>query len=140
MLVGVSFTSHAACNIIDGKAYGDCEGVNLNVVSPQRLAVHSKAIESGIISGATIFQGGDLEFRGLAMGDIIVHKGGRLLVSGIVNATVTNLGGRVEIEGMVDHVHAERGEVIIGGNVSGVSGGGTVKYKKGAVIGGIPRN
>jgi hypothetical protein len=39
---------------------------------------------------------------------------------------------------MLAHLHTIGGEVIVGGSVGSVSGDGAVRYKKGAVVGGVP--
>lgn len=49
-----------------------------------------------------------------------------------------NLGGNVEVEGILGSLYTSGGNVAVRGNVGSVSGGGPVSYKKGAVIGGIP--
>ena len=89
---------YAACNIVNGKAYGDCAG------------------------------------------DIAVHEGARLRLTGVVNGTVNNLGGNVEVEGTLNHLHTIGGKVVIGGSVGRVSGRGLASYKKGAIVGGVPVN
>ena len=128
----------AACNIVGGKAYGDCAGVSVTQGAKPRLTVRSYVSESSLIDGATILKGGSLDLSGISNGDIIVHSGARLRLTGIVNGTVKNLGGNVEIEGSLDRLHTIGGDVVIGGNVDRVSGDGSVSYKKGAVIGGVP--
>jgi hypothetical protein len=128
----------AACNIVDGKAYGDCGNVRINTASKKALKVRGQAAESAIIEGATVFPGGSLSLSGISNGDIIVNKGGTLYVSGVVNGTVKNLGGAVEIEGSVQEVQTNGGRVVIGGTVGTVNGSGPVTYKKGAVVGGVP--
>ena len=130
--------SHAACNIIDGKAYGDCAGVRINEGIKGHLTVRAYTAESGIIAGANVLKGGELALSGMSNGDITVHEGGRLVVTGIVDGTVKNLGGSVEIEGMLEHLHTVGGSVLIGGTVGTVSGPGPISYKKGAVVGGVP--
>jgi hypothetical protein len=72
------------------------------------------------------------------MGIFFVHEGGRLQLSGIVNGTVRNLGGSVEVEGILNHLHTTGGDVVVGGNVGSVSGEGGITFKEGAVIGGVP--
>lgn len=130
--------SHAACNITDGKAYGDCASVRINESIKSHLTVRSYTAESGIITGANVLKGGELALSGMSNGDITVHEGGRLVLTGIVNGTVKNLGGSVEIEGTLEHLHTTGGSVLIGGTVGSVSGPGSISYKKGAVVGGVP--
>ena len=136
--LGAGTPSHAACNIVDGKAYGDCAGVRINEGIKGKLTVRSYTSEGGIIEGATILKGGELDLRGISNGDITVYEGARLRLTGIVNGTVSNLGGNVEVEGMLEHLHTTGGEVVIGGSVGSVSGNGPASYKKGAVVGGVP--
>ena len=133
-------TAHAACNIINGKTYGDCAGVQINKGIKGHLTVRSSISENGIIEGATILKGGKLDLSGISDGDIEVHKGARLRLTGTVNGTVNNLGGNVEVEGTLNHLYTIGGKVIIGGNVKRVSGKGSVSYRKGAVVNGMPVN
>lgn len=79
-----------------------------------------------------------MHLSGISNGDITVHKGGRLSLTGVVNGTVRNLGGIVEIEGTVDHLFTIGGEVTVGGVVGGVSGSGAVVFRSGSVLGGTP--
>jgi hypothetical protein len=130
--------SRAACNIVNGKAFGDCEGVRINEGIKRHLTVRSYTFESGIIEGATVLRGGQLVLSGISNGDITIHEGARLLLTGIVNGTVNNLGGSVEIEGSLEHLRTTGGQVLIGGIVGSISGPGPTTYKKGAVIGGAP--
>ena len=137
-LLGVPPLTHPACNVVDGKAYGDCSGVRVNTGSKGHLTVRSYTSESAIIGGATVLKGGALELSGISNGDILVYRGGRLRLTGIVNGTVRNLGGNVEVEGILDRLYTSGGNVVVGGNVGSVSGDGPVHYKRGAVVGGIP--
>lgn len=130
--------AHAACNIVGGKAYGDCDGVRVIEGTKGRLTVRSYTAEASIIRGATILRGGALDLSGVSNGDITVHQGGRLRLTGVINGTVENLGGTVEVEGMLNHLHTTGGQVTIGGSVGSVSGQGTVSYKKGSLLGGVP--
>lgn len=79
-----------------------------------------------------------LDLSGVSNGDIFVYEGGRLRLSGIVNGTVINSRGSVEMEGILNHLHTTGGDVVIGGNVGSVSGNGEVIFEQGAVIGGVP--
>ena len=137
-LIELTVNAHAACNIVGGKAYGDCNGVRVIEGTKSRLTVRSYTSEAAIIRGATILRGGVLDLSGVSNGDITVHQGGRLRLTGVVNGTVKNLGGAVEVEGMLNHLHTTGGQVTIGGNVGSVSGQGTVSYKKGSLLGGVP--
>ena len=134
----VPIYGHAACNILNGKAYGNCAGVNVNKGSKGFIKVSTYKTESGIIAGANVLSGGILFLSGISNGDIVVSKRAKLTVTGIVNGTVINNGGTVEIEGEVDSVAANGGSTTIGGTVSYVTGDGKVVYKSGAVVGGSP--
>jgi len=137
-LLGPSASVQGACNIVGARAYGDCSGVRVSRSTPQYLTVRSYISQTGIIGGATILKGGVLDLSGVSNGDIFVHEGGRLQLSGIVNGTVRNLGGSVEVEGILNHLHTTGGDVVVGGNVGSVSGEGGITFKEGAVIGGVP--
>jgi hypothetical protein len=128
----------AACNIIGGKAYGDCSNVRVNREQPQKINVKSYVVESGIISGATVLNGGTLALHGISNGDVLVHKGGRAIVGGTVNGSIYNRGGYVEVEGIVDHLHLEGGVAVIEGVVGQTSGVGEARYKVGSVLNGVP--
>jgi hypothetical protein len=124
----------AACNVINGKSYGDCGNVNIIDNLKGMMEIRSDESVPGIISGAIVRSGGSMYLTGISKGDIKVEKGGRLVVKGMVNGTVTNYGGLVEIDGKVDSVNAIKGITEIGGIVSYVTGSGKVVYKRGAII------
>lgn len=128
----------AACNVINGKAFGECGNVTIRNGPKPHLNVRGSKTESAIVSGATVYAGGYLHLSGVSGSDITVHKGGRLLVSGVVNATIHNLGGQVEVEGIVDSLVTVGGKVIIGGSVGAVSGSGAIMFRRGSVLGGVP--
>jgi len=130
--------SYSACNIINGKAYGDYAGVTVNYGSKGNIKVSSYVSESGIIEGARILPGGTLFLSGICNGDIVVSKSGKVTVTGSVNGTIINNGGTVEIEGDVSAVVANYGSTTISGTVAHITGKGKVSYRKGAVIGGKP--
>ncbi|MGA2332023.1 MAG: hypothetical protein ABSG75_09705 [Syntrophales bacterium] len=89
--------SYSACNIINGRAYGDCAGVTVNSGSKGNIKVSSYVSESGIIKGARVLHGCTLLLSGICDGDIVVSKSGKLIVMGTVNGTIINNGGTVEI-------------------------------------------
>ena len=130
--------AHSGCNYINGRAYGDCSGVQINTKSKGYIRVSSIIYESGIIDGATIKKGGELHLSGMSNGDIYVFRGGRLRITGMVSGAIYNQGGVVEVEGMASWIYNEKGLVSVSGMVDGISGKGRVKYNKGAVIGGSP--
>ena len=137
-LLAITNTSYAACNIINGKGYGNCSNVSINKGVQGHIIVRSLTSLSGIIMGATIFKNGDLHLSGISNGDITVHHGGHLFLTGTVNGTVKNIGGIVEIEGMLDHLDTTGGQVIIAGNVGSISGTTLIEYRNGAVVNGVP--
>lgn len=128
----------AACNFIGGKAYGDCSGVTITSGEKRAIDVRTSVIESAIIAGATVHSGGFLHLSGISNGDIAVKPGGRLDVSGVVDGTVRNNGGTVEIEGIVERLHSTGGKVVVGGQVGSFSGDGPVQFKKGSILQGQP--
>ncbi len=130
--------TYSACNIVNGKAYGDCAGVTINANPGKFSVISSYASESGIIAGARIENGGTLYLSGISNGNILVNSGGKLYVTGIVNGSVTNNGGVVEIEGDVSRVKANSGTTTISGIAGSITGKGKIFYQKGAVINGKP--
>lgn len=124
----------ATCNVINGKSHGDCGNVNLIDNLKGLMVISSDETVPGIISGARVRPGGSMYLTGISKGDILVERGGSLMVKGMVNGTVINHGGRVEIDGKVDSLNAVGGVSKIGGIVSSVSGQGKVLYKRGAII------
>ena len=130
----------AACNVINGKSYGDCGNVNIIENLKGIMVISSDESVPGIISGARVKPGGSMYLTGISKGDITVEKGARLIVKGIVNGTVTNYGGLVEIDGKVDSVNAIDGVTRIGGIVSFLTGPGKVEYKTGAITGSSSNN
>jgi hypothetical protein len=121
-------SAQAACNIVDGKAYGDCAGVTVRNGEKSPLNVRSSVFESSIVEGATVHPGGSLHLSGISNGDIVVKRGGRLLVTGVVNGAIRNNGGFVEIEGIVDHLSSDGGTATIGGQVGSFSGAGPARF------------
>lgn len=128
----------AACNIVNGKAYGDCRGVSVREGEKSPLNVRSSVFESAIVAGATVHAGGSLHLSGISSGDIVVKRGGRLVVTGVVNGTVRNDGGAVAIDGIVHHLWSQGGTAVVGGQVGSFSGSGPASFKKGSVLQGIP--
>lgn len=128
----------AACNIVNDKTYGNCENATVRYGAVQVLNVRSSVIESAIVSGATVHSSGFLHLSGISNGDIVVKKGGQLFITGVVNATVRNEGGTVEIEGIVGSLVSNGGKATVGGQVGSFSGKGPVDFKAGAILQGAP--
>ncbi|VAW81944.1 hypothetical protein MNBD_GAMMA12-1962 [hydrothermal vent metagenome] len=139
----VPIYGQAACSIVNGTTYGNCGGVGVGVGAGAGFGFGLKGImtitrsksESGNIAGAKVLSGGALFFSGVSMGDIVVTKGGRLVVTGVVNGAVRNNGGAVSIRGVVNTLVVNGGKTVIYGTVSSASGAGEVFYKEGSVVG-----
>lgn len=56
----------AACNIIDGKAFGACENVTVRTKPGSYEEVRTWKRISGNSDGATVFEGGRLDLSGIA--------------------------------------------------------------------------
>ena len=128
----------AACNIVDGKPYGECTAVQVNSASKGTLNVNGSHEESSIVDGANVHAGGKLQLSGISNGDIIVHAKGTLLVTGVVSGTVRNEGGSISIDGTVNRLESSGGSAQISGIVGTLGGSGPVTIHKGAILSGIP--
>lgn len=126
----------AACNIVNGTAYGDCSGVTLNSgASPFRTVSGAESI-SGIAEGAHVLSGGVLHVSGIAE-RVIVDAGGEATVGGIVR--YLEVSGTVAIAGQVDSLRlVQGGRADVKGVIFDVSGAGTLHLSEGAVVGGVP--
>ena len=133
-----SVPSYSVCNIVGNMTYGDCSGVNVNSQERRRLSVKSSITESAIVAGAIVHNGGYLTLNGVSTDDIHVRKGGSLVVYGVVNGTVHNDGGNIEISGIVNHLHSTGGQVTVTGQVGNLSGKGLVHFKKNSILQGRP--
>lgn len=129
-------TLAATCNIVNGKAYGNCMGVAVGSRQKGTLTITSSVVESGIIDGAVVKKGGSLLLSGISVGDITVEAGAFLEVGGIVNGLITNNGGKIRIDGTAQSVHVNSGTLDVSGVVDYIGGNGSITYQKGAVIGG----
>jgi hypothetical protein len=133
----ITTTAEATCNIVNGTAYGDCTGVNVNRGKEPYSVVNDFKVVSGITEGATVVRGGSLVVTGIAS-EVKVEKGARLTVTGIVS-TIRNDGGTVEIKGTVDTLFQSAGATEIAGIVHSVQGnGGEITRRGGSVVGGVP--
>lgn len=130
--------SFAYCEIVDGRAYGDCDGVILPQRADSILMVEDQITVSGIVAGATVLPGGALYLTGISNGDIVVYRGGHLTVTGIVKGAVRNRGGSVTIDGTVKRLVSNGGRVRVSGIVESFSGRGPVSFQRGSILGDVP--
>ena len=126
------FNSHcspaANCLITNGVKVGSCETVL------EFLDVKSKITNSGIINGAIIRSGGNLELHGISNGNITIMQGGFISIYGKVNGEVINKGGNVTITGHVNKLTNLFGKVLVDGIVDYSTG--TIEFKKGSIVNG----
>ena len=74
----------------------DCEGP---------LEITERTTVTAIVTGAVVVAaGGELRLSGQVNGDIIVRRGGALILLEVVKGAVTNEGGEVDIFGFVGRV------------------------------------
>jgi hypothetical protein len=67
---------NAACNIVGGKAYGDCSGVTINQqAQPYKIVVGFEVL-TGVAEGATVRSGGSLLATGI-IDKIQIERGGK---------------------------------------------------------------
>ena len=116
------------CSITDGVKIGDCNQ------SLEFLDIKSNISKSGIIGGAIIRSGGNLDLQGISNGDITVSQGGSLSIHGNVNGEVINHGGNVTITGHVNKLTNVYGKVFVYGIVDISTG--NIDFKKGSIING----
>ncbi|WP_203228082.1 hypothetical protein, partial [Roseovarius dicentrarchi] len=76
-LFSVSFATSgfAACNIVNGVAYGDCAGVSVNTGRTSFQVIDTYRTLSGISEGAQVLSGGSLVVSGTVQ-RVIVEQGG----------------------------------------------------------------
>ena len=138
-----SFSVSAACNIINGKKYGDCSNVNIttNASNEEALIVTKYEYVSNIINGAIVKNNAELILTGISNKKIFVEKGGVLEVSGVVNGGVENRG-YIKISGQINGNVNNYGEAFIEGIIHGQFYNqplGSVTTIPGAIISGIPQ-
>lgn len=127
-------SAFAACNIVNGVAYGDCAGVTVNNGRAAFEVVDSYRSLPGISDGAQVLAGGSVS--GVA-DRVIVEKGGTASVSGIVQRL--EVSGTAHVSGKVDFILLrDGGSVTVEGIVSGISGNGFALLEAGSIIAGRP--
>jgi len=131
-----SIADSKVCNVLNGEYYGDCSSVEADKRFEGSIIRNYREVSS-IINTAHVGFGGTLKLTGICNGDITVDKGGKLVMSGVVNGTIINKGGFVEVSGQANVVMSISGETVIAGVVDRVSqSDGRVHYKSNAVVGG----
>jgi len=129
-LIGAAPSLASNCSIANGVAVGDCGAMKFMEVT------RSERVDK-VIPGARVKSGGALDVSGMVNGDVTVERGAYAVVRGSVNGAVVNNGGTVEIHGMVSRLQTNGGTTTVYGMVQSVSGSGTVRYKAGAIVGGV---
>ena len=134
-----SSKSVAACNIVGGKAYGDCAGVTVKTGSTAFEEVAGYKMISGVSDGVRVLSGGAVTVTGIA-DRVVIEDGGSALILGIAHS-VTNKGGFVRVSGMVDVLSMVGGRAVIEGQVGHVSGTfGELELLPGSVVSGVVTN
>jgi len=138
LIILLPFSVYSACNTVNGKSYGDCSNTSQNSRQQGFIKVTANKHVTGIIHGASISSGGFLKLSGISNGDISVNRGGKLIVNGTVNGSITNNGGTVNVQGQASTLIANSGNTTVGGIIGQVNGRGRIKYQNGAVVDGKP--
>ncbi len=126
----------AACNIVNGRAYGDCAGVTVNTGSTPFQVIGTYRSRSGISEGAQVLSGGSLSVSGIA-DRVIVEQGGTAHISGTVQRL--EVSGVAHVSGTVNSILLrDSGCVIVEGIVGGISGNGTALLETGSADAGRP--
>ena len=127
--------SYSACNVVNGKKYGDCNNVTINKSNPESLTISSYETISGITKYIKILNGGNLNLSGISNGNIIIEKGGSLTISGMANS-ISNNGGKLILSGTANRIYAKDGVTRISGIVNSLYGDGEIQLESGAVVNG----
>jgi hypothetical protein len=137
-LFSVSFATKgvAACNIVNGTAFGDCAGVSVHTGTTSFQVVDSYLSLTGISEGAKVLSGGSLIVSGIAQ-RVIVEEGGMAQVSGVVQHV--EVSGTVQVSGKIGTILLQDGgRAIVQGIVDQITGNGTALLEAGSVIAGNP--
>ena len=132
------YISYSACNVVNGKKYGNCSHVTININNsnpPESFIVSGYKTISGITKDIHILPGGSVYKSGISKGNIIIEKDGRLTISGIANS-ITNNGGVLIVTGIVDSIFAKDGITRISGVVKLLYGEGEIQLEPGSVVNG----
>ena len=138
LLSSVSFATSgfAACNIMNGVAYGDCANVTVNTGRTSFQVVDTYRALTGISEGAQVRTGGSLEVFGTAQ-RVIVERGGMASISGTVQQV--EVRGTVQVSGQVGTILLRNGgRAIVEGIVGQILGDGTALLEAGSIIASRP--
>lgn len=126
----------AACNIVNGVAYGDCAGVTVNTGRASFVVVETYRSLTGVSEGAQVLSGGSLSVSGTA-DRVIVDQGATADISGIVHQL--EVRGTARVSGQVRFIQLQDGgRVTIEGTVGGIFGKGRASLEAGSVVAGRP--
>jgi hypothetical protein len=135
--VGLNAGYADACNIVNGKMYGDCTGVTVSTQAHPKITARGFQEIDGIYAGADVPSGATLVVDGIIENTTRVFKNGHLVVNGSVNDVQCD-GGKVKIDGQAGPIRMNSCSITVSGIIGSVEGTGTRHYLPGAVIGGVP--
>lgn len=128
--------AHAACNIVNGVAYGDCGSVTINTGKVPFMTIDNYGSLSGISEGAHVLDSGTLTVSGVA-DRVVVEPGGSVQVSGIVSRL--EVGGTAYVSGHVNTIVLRDGsKITVEGVVGTIFGRGFATFISGSVVSGRP--
>jgi hypothetical protein len=130
--------SIAACSIINGRALGDCNGVNVNTESSGFKSITKYTYEAGIISGAIVRSGGSYSLSGSSNNAITVESNGFLDLRGKGSSVIVE-GGKAHISGILESLIVRSGSASLSGSIASVSGTGKLTIEEGAFVAGHVR-
>ena len=130
--------SMAACAVVDGKTYGDCRGVNVNIIPHNFNPVVLSGNISGMTNGDALVKS-SARLNGMVNGNVKIEKNASLNIFGGVGGSIENYG-KLYVSGTVNGniINFDKGTATIEGTVSGELFGENFKAKPGSIISGIP--
>jgi cytoskeletal protein CcmA (bactofilin family) len=130
--------SMAACAVVDGKTYGDCRGVKVNIIPHNSNPAVLSGNISGMINGNALVKS-SATVNGMVNGNVKIEKNASLNVSGTVEGSIENYG-KLYVNGAIagNIINFDSGTATIEGTVSGELFGENFKAKPGSIISGIP--
>jgi hypothetical protein len=83
----------------------------INNIIQGDLVISEEICLAGIVTGSvTVTATGKLELRGVCSKNLVIEKGGRAKIYGVVSGDVSNLGGELSIIGVVSgNISTDRG-------------------------------